>query len=212
VTVSGSEGRRREDVAPSRILGAARRLISAGGLASASIGDIAAEAGVSKALVHYHFGDKETLLARLAGDLAHEIVTREAGSLDGADGSTAVDTLWEWLEGEIARGDIRVLGSISEAAESQVRAVAARASESRRRQSAATVERLFGLLGLAPRVPAELIAGPFLAFVDGLARECRAADGTAGDGTAGDGTAGDGTSDPRVSFDVFWLAMLSLAD
>jgi AcrR family transcriptional regulator len=202
VTVPESERKRREDVAPARILGAAHRLISAGGLAAASMGDIAAEAGVSKALVHYHFGDKETLLARLAGDLAHEIVAREAGSLDGADGSTAVDTLWEWLEGEVARGDIRVLGSISEAAEPMVREVATRAAESRRRQSAATVERLFGLLGLAPRVPAELIAGTFLAFVDGMARE----------GGGGHAAPGDGTYDPRVSFDVFWLAMLSLAD
>jgi AcrR family transcriptional regulator len=186
----------REDVASRRILDAARRLIVSGGLAASSIGDIAGEAGVSKALVHYHFGDKETLLARLAGDAAHDIITREVGALDGAEGATAVDALWEWLAGELARGDLRVLGAISESTAAPVREVTVRAAENRRRQAAATVERLFRLLGLAPRIPAELIAGPLVALEDGLAL----------------GRLTDSSGDPRVSFDVFWLAMLSLAD
>jgi AcrR family transcriptional regulator len=186
----------RADVAPTRILDAARRLIASGGLAGASMGEIAAAAKVSKALVHYHFGDKDTLLGRLADDAAHELVDREAHALDGAEGSTAVDALWEWLAGELARGDLRVLGAISESDSPPIREITRRAAERRRGQAAATVERLFELLGLTPRIPPELVAGTLVAFIDGLALDV--------------GTGGE--PDPRVSFDVFWLAMLSLAD
>jgi hypothetical protein len=52
------------------------------------------------------------------------------------------------------------------------------------------------MLGLRPRVPGELMAGVVVAFLDGLAME----------------TVLQPERAARVSFDIFWLAMLSLAE
>jgi hypothetical protein len=52
------------------------------------------------------------------------------------------------------------------------------------------------MLGLTPRVPAELMAGVAVAFLDGLAME----------------TSLQPDREARISFDVFWLALLSLAE
>ena len=72
----------------------------------------------------------------------------------------------------------------------------------RRRQASETVERLFAILELQSRVPTSLLASVMVAFVDGLALDF-AARREHGD---------QESSSPRVAFDVFWLAMLSLAE
>jgi hypothetical protein len=66
----------------------------------------------------------------------------------------------------------------------------------RRAAAVESTARLFALLALTPRVPLELIAEAVLAFRDGLAVAA----------------ARDSDANPRAAFDVFWLAMLSLAD
>jgi hypothetical protein len=76
-------------------------------------------------------------------------------------------------------------------------AASSRAAASDRRQSAArTIERLFTELDLAPRVPAPLMADAAVAFIDGLALDV--ANGSA--------------REPRVSYDIFWLALLGLTE
>ena len=52
--------------APTRILQAAAACIVARGASQLSLQEVAQAADVSKGLIHYHFHDKETLLARLA--------------------------------------------------------------------------------------------------------------------------------------------------
>src|SRR6185437_10158392 len=64
-----------------RILDAAARRIAVAGAAALSIHEVAVDAGVSKALVHYHFRDKDTLLARLVEHLANALVERERQAL-----------------------------------------------------------------------------------------------------------------------------------
>jgi hypothetical protein len=63
-----------------------------------------------------------------------------------------------------------------------------------------TVRRLFTILDLRPRIDPSLLGSVLLAFVDGLAighgRDAR----------------DEAAPAPRVQFDVFWLAMLSLAE
>ena len=49
-----------------RFAAAARGLVARGGAAELSMGDVASAAHVSKALVHYHFHDKDSLLVALA--------------------------------------------------------------------------------------------------------------------------------------------------
>ena len=57
-------------------------------------------------------------------------------------------------------------------------------------------KRLFTELDLTPRIPAALLADAAVAFVDGLALD----------------VANGATRDPRVSYDIFWLALLGLTE
>jgi AcrR family transcriptional regulator len=183
---------------------AAARQIASAGAAALALSDIAREAGVSKALIHYHFVDKETLLARLIEHLARGLVTREREALrpyEDEHNPLAVDALWAWLDGELERGDLRVLLELDAYRGVAVQAAARGAAAAREASAQETIERLFTILELRPRIEPSLLATVHLAFVDGLAirtalarREERAAPAS------------------RVAFDVFWLAMLSLAE
>jgi AcrR family transcriptional regulator len=79
-----------ERSARERILHAACELIAERGIGGARIAQIAKAAGVSTALVHYHFRTREVLLAETldyAFDLASAVRLRPAG--DNGDGSAA---------------------------------------------------------------------------------------------------------------------------
>lgn len=182
--------------APERILHAAARRLVSGGASRLNMHDLAEDAGVSKGLIHYHFRDKDTLLARLVEWLAAESTARERAALDQATPRSAVDALWSWLEGELVRGHIRVLLELAGHGGSIVQDAARHAAAERRAAAAATVERLFRILQLTPRVPAALLGDVHVAFVDGLALE----------------TALSGEPPRRVVFDVLWLSLLSLAE
>ena len=182
--------------AAERILAAAARVMAAQGATGLSMADVAAAAGVSKGLIHYHYRDKDALLARLAGWLADAVETRELAALAGIAPGQAVDALWAWLEYELALGDIRALLELARLRDGDA-PVAARAAAARRRAVAATtVSALYETLALKPRIPPPMLGDVFVAFVDGLAL--------------------DAVNGPmevhRVSYDVFWLAMLSLAE
>ena len=187
----------REDVpAPRRILDAAARSIVASGAAAMSLSEVASEAAVSKALIHYHFHDKDSLLVQLVDRTAAEITARELASLAGQHSPLAVDAIWAWLVGELRRGSLRVLLEVSQYRSAPVQDAARRAAALRRATTTETIKHLFAILELHPRVPAELISEVVVAFVDGLAM---------------DATLGDERS-TRVAFDVFWLALLNLAE
>lgn len=178
-----------------RILESARRLVQRGGAAQVSMGEVAAAAGVSKALIHYHFEDKDSLLAALVESVGRSVLAR-AQSSGVAASSRPLDAHWAWLERELSEGDIRVLLSLSDCDSAATRAASRRIAEERRRVLASDVDAIFTRLGLSPRLPPALVAETVLAFVDGLA--CRAAL--------------DAVSDPRASFDVLWLALLTLSE
>jgi AcrR family transcriptional regulator len=182
--------------AAERILAAAARRVRAHGAADTSLQDVAAEAGVSKALIHYHFRNREALLARLVASLAEGVVARERAALVDAPPAAAVDRLWGWLADELARGDVRVLAELAGMPAPEVRRATADAARARLAAAAETVERLFDLLGLRPRVPSPMLAAVTTAFVDGLAVHA----------------AIDGAANPRVAYDVFWLALLGMAE
>ena len=190
-----------------RILEAAVRCIASTGAAAVSVQDVAAAAGVSKALVHYHFHDKDTLLARLVEHLASGLVDRERNALAeyaGRHDPLAVDALWRWVEAELQRGDMRVLLELDAYRGEAVQAAARHAAVLRRSAAAATISRLLEILALRPRVAPELLANVAVAFLDGLAIEAA----VAGEDASSPQSAGGA----RVAFDVFWLAMLSLAE
>ena len=178
-----------------RIVEATIGCVARDGAAESSMAVIAAAAGVSKALLHYHYSDRARLLAEVVTQLGERLAAREHTALDGVSGRKAVDGLWRWLEGELARGEIRVLLELSLVRDPLVHAAAMAVAESRRASATRTTTTLLALLGLEPRVPVELLADASVALADGL--------------TLGRMVA---HTDPRVTFDVFWLAMLGLAD
>jgi AcrR family transcriptional regulator len=187
-------------MARARIVDAAIRRLVRDGVAGASMAAIATEAGVSKALLHYHYADRARLMAEVATQLGRRIVERERSAMDDAQGSGAVDALWRWLEGELAQGELRALLELALQREPELRAATSAVARAREHAAAETVERLFSGLGLAPRMPAPLLGGASIAFIDGLA---------VGELAVG---ASAPVRDPRVSFDLFWLALLSLAE
>lgn len=182
--------------APARILAAAAEAAGQLGAAQVSLQTVAAVAGVSKALIHYHFRDRDALLAQLADWLTESVVAGEDAALAGADAAGGLDALWAWLGGELAAGSIRALVDLGQERGEVVRAAVRRSREARRAQAARTVERLFGALSLTPRLPAPLLADVTVAFVDGLAGEA----------------AIEPEANHRLRFDVFWLSVLNLAE
>jgi AcrR family transcriptional regulator len=183
-----------------RILHAARHLVHRGGVAELSIGDVAVEAGVSKALVLYHFGDRDSLLAALVDDIGADVVGRAQAALT-RDDLPPLDAHWSWLEREVKEGDVRALVSLSQCHTPKTAAASRRMASSRRELASAQVDQVFQRLALTPRLPAALVAETVLAFADGLV--CRVSDPNGAN-------AARATIDPRGAFDVLWLALLTL--
>lgn len=180
--------------ARSRIVRAGIRCIVRDGIAGASMAAIAGEADVSKALLHYHFADRARLLAEMTTLLGRRLITRERGALERDETAAPVNRLWQWVRTELDRGELRALLALATVHDKPVREAIEEVSTARRTSSAVTINQLFALLGLKSRVSTTLIAGANVAFVDGLALDQESG------------------RDASVSFDVFWLAMLSLGD
>jgi AcrR family transcriptional regulator len=182
--------------AAERILAAAAECVSALGAAQVSMQAVADGAGVSKALIHYHFRDRDELLARLADWLTVELVHGEEVALDEAAPQAGVDALWTWLDDALRSGRMRALVELGLERGEPVRQAVRRSREARRAQATLTIERLFAALGLQPRLPPPLLADVTVAFVEGLAGE----------------VALEPDANRRLRFDVYWLSVLNLAE
>jgi AcrR family transcriptional regulator len=179
-----------------RIVDAGVRCIAREGVTGASMAAIALEAGVSKALLHYHYHDRSRLLAEIVERIGTQTIERERTAIDESDRMGGLDALWHWLEEELRRGELAALAELALVREAPVRRATRATASSRRLSAARTIERLFAELDLTPRVPAPLMADAAVAFVDGLALDV--ANGSA--------------REPRVSYDIFWLALLGLTE
>jgi AcrR family transcriptional regulator len=157
---------------------------------------VAARAGVSKALVHYHYHDKDSLLATLVADVGEATLVRARGALRASDASHALDAYWEWVDAELRGGDIGILMALADYDSERVREASRQIAEQRRVATTEHVAEVFSRLGLAPRLPPALIADTVLAFTDGLAAA----------------RALTPERDSRPAFDVLWLALLTLAE
>lgn len=151
---------------------------------------------MSKALVHYHFRDKDSLLHALVDDVGLAVITRTRDAMTAESGDHALDAYWSWLENELRLGDLRILLSLAECDSARVRGASRRIVDQRRELAAEQVAQILSKLELNPRVPPALIADTLLAFVDGLAAS----------------SALDAERNPRPAFDVLWLALLTLVE
>ena len=98
-----------------RIAEAACAVVQDAGIADLTIADVGRKAGVSSALVHYHFNTKQDLLAAVSGRLAARRTEGRVAALSGASGLAALDALWAALsagpgsEAEYAWNDLALL-------------------------------------------------------------------------------------------------------
>lgn len=182
--------------AADRILSAAAECAGALGVAQVSMQAVADAAGVSKALIHYHFRDRDELLARLTDWMAGALVHGEALALAETEPTTQLDALWVWLETELSSGRLRALIALGQERGEGVRDAVRRARDLRRTQATQTIERLFDTLALRPRLPAPLVGDVWVAAADGLAVEASI----------------EPDANLRLRFDVFWFSVLNLAE
>lgn len=147
-----------------KLLAAAARLGIARGIGALTLQGIATAAGVSKALVLYHFGGKDPLLAALARQLtaiscaALQDAARAGEPLEG----------WRALARDAGmRGSHALLASLLH--EEEVRPLATELSTLREHAAAELGSALFRSLGLTLKVPAPLLGRVLLRQLDGLA-------------------------------------------
>ena len=97
------------------------RCIAREGVAAASMAAIAMEAGVSKALLHYHYHDRSRLLAEIVEQIGMRTIERELVAVDENGTMGGLDALWQWLEEELRRGELTALAELALAREAPVR-------------------------------------------------------------------------------------------
>ena len=185
-----------ESATRSRLLEATAACVRRQGVARTSIQSVAHEAGVSKALVLYHFGKKNLLLASTLEWLAGRTARRESDALSQSDASHVLEDLWGWLADELASGELVTAFEVARQRHAEIDAVAERVARERLLAAENTVGQVFAKLVLRPRVPIALLASTQVAFVDGLAMQA----------------AQRPEANHRIAFDVFWLALLSLVE
>ena len=182
--------------ARARLLDAALRCAQEQGYGALSLQTIATQANVSKALVLYHYRDKDALLATLIGWLTDRVIAREQVALTASTTTSVLEELWKWLDGELREGELRLLIELTCERSTAARRALGASAERRHEAARATVVRVFQALELSPRLPTSMLATCELAFRDGLVISA----------------AHQRDRDARVAFDVFWMSLLSLAE
>lgn len=132
-----------------RIVEAAIRLGSSSGVSSLSVQGVADAAGVSKALILYHFESKAALLVAVMETLG----VRSAERLHAAARDPNAETAWRALVTEECRTrELALLAALS--LEPDVAATQAATMTRREAGATALVGSLLAGFGLAPRIPA----------------------------------------------------------
>ena len=176
-----------------RILEGALACLKDAGITRFSLQRASGHAGVSKALVLYHFASRATLLDALTGWLTDRVTTRERNAIDEQAQVSVLDALWTYLAEEHALGEYAVLLTLAGSGLAELHAAVGRSAEQRRSHAARTLETVYQRLRLSPRLPWPQITEVEQAFRDGLLARMNQG----------------GAKHPRAVFDVFWLALLN---
>lgn len=165
----GAKGESAKGESAARILDAAAAELVRAGAGELAMHEVAARAGVSKGLIHYHYHDKDALLAGAAARLGERIAGRERALLARATAESVVEDLRAWIDGELDAGERRALLSLVRWPTGAVAGAAARAVAERREAAARIVARVTELLRYRPRVAAEHLGGLLAAAMHGMA-------------------------------------------
>jgi AcrR family transcriptional regulator len=168
----------------------------ASGIAALTVGDVGRQAGVSSALVHYHFSTKRVLLAAASERLTTRRTDARLAALASASGLAALDALWDAMavgprsRAERAGIDVVLLATTDAA----VRSALAAQRRAERRMFAQVLPRLFRDLGAVPTASWEETAATVLLFLDGAALAL---------------AAGLADEEVRAAYDAYWLVLVA---
>ncbi len=164
---SGDAGKASQ--ARGRILQIAREEISRAGWTAATSGRVAQRAGVSKALIHYHFRDKESLLSALAVQCRDGVVRRGSRIVAPARRENPVDEFSDWLDSELSAGDLRIALQLKASGIPAVARAADEAVTAVRVELEQRVDAVLGVLDVAPTIPLDSVVDLLMAMSTGLA-------------------------------------------
>jgi AcrR family transcriptional regulator len=179
-----------------RIAEAACDVVLASGIAALTVADVGHQAGVSSALVHYHFSTKRALLAAASERLTARRTEVRLAALASASGLAALDALWDAIavgprsRTERAGIDVVLLATT----DGDVRAASAVQRRTERRMIAQALPRLFRDLGAVPTASWEETAATVLLFLDGVALAL---------------AAGLAVEEVRAAYDAYWLVLVA---
>jgi AcrR family transcriptional regulator len=179
-----------------RIAEAACALVQDTGIADLTIAAVGRRAGVSSALVHYHFNTKQELLAAASERLAARRTEVRVAALARGSGLAALDGLWAALGAGPGSGVERAWHDLAFLArrDATVRHTLAAQRRAERAAFAQSLPQLFLDLGTLPTVSWDETAATVLLFLDGVALAL--AEGFEED-------------DVRAAYDAFWLVLVA---
>lgn len=166
------------------------------GLAGLTVAIVAERAGVSTALVHYHFDTKAKLLVAMAEQVSAKRHERRTLALSSARGLAAIDALWEVVESSVRDGLERAYVELALHARAD-RDAASAMSQRHTTHRAGMVARLPDLLrelGASPASASDELAAALDAQLDGLSLAL---------------LAGGEPAVVRTAYDAFWLTLLA---
>jgi AcrR family transcriptional regulator len=167
-TYKKSESRRRQ------VIDAAIRTLAKRGFSRTSVEDIAATAGMSKGVVHYHFKSKEDLLVQVTETCFRRIDERVRVSWEapGPPSEKIRSVLREsWSVRQEGGPEVRVLTELTAQAihDPKLRKSLAALFHAARVRLIEEFVTAFRALGLKPRIPAHIIPRLVIGMFDGLA-------------------------------------------
>lgn len=179
-----------------RIESAAAEIAAIRGVGDLTVGRVASAAGVSAALVHYHFDTKQRLIVAGANRLSAGRVARRGLALGALTGLATLDLVWRAVEEEVRSGVERAWLELVVLAgrDRDVRAVVTAARAAERAALARHLPVLLDALGSAAPAAADDLAGTVAAALDGAAQSL---------------LAGDDPALVRTAYDAFWLILVS---
>ena len=152
-----------------RILEMAREEISCAGWAAATSGCLAKRAAVSKALIHYHFQDKDSLLRAVAIACRENVLMRGSARGMRTTHVNPVDGFEEWLEAELASQDLRIALQLRASGRGPVVRAADHVLAAVRSELQQQVDQVFEILGVVPTVPPTSVVDLFMTVTEGAA-------------------------------------------
>ena len=179
-----------------RLVGEACSALGDVGLAGLTVLRVARRAGVSAALVFYHFESKDRLLLAAAVRLAPARWRERLAALDQRGGLDSLDALWGGIASTVASGRERAYAELllHAAVDEQVAAVLAEQRAAEVAAIAARAPSLLLELGAQLTIGADEFATLLAATLDGLGALL---------------LAGSPSAAVRAAYDAFWLTTLA---